>query len=221
MQTEMVNCVFTHFFGGVGIGGRPILTHEYSSGWITGTFTMVYLDVFAPSLFLVISRGYLSQTSERHMLASQSVSLREQSSLASFAPPGSLPSGCFVPVTPYALFHTSLSFHLRSGLCNYLFIYLIILLCHCILYWCLSSIVCKTITSIKFFKTEIERTGSVTSARVFKRSSRFCIGYIARDLDKPTARHDKLRGNSRPVLREPIGWALRVIRLSYTKGKIL
>lgn len=69
-------------------------------GELQELFTMVYLDVFAPSLFLFISRGYLSQTSERHMLASQSVSLREQSSLASFAPPGSLPNGCFVPVTP-------------------------------------------------------------------------------------------------------------------------
>lgn len=149
---------------------------------------MVYRDVFAPSLFLSISPGYLSQTSERHMLASQPVSLLEQSSLASFAPPGSLPNGCFVAVTPYALFHTSSSF---GGLYNNLSISQLFVIIggliflsfirHYILYGCFSNMVRKTITSIKLFETEIERAGSVTSARVFKRSSRFCIGYIARE----------------------------------------
>lgn len=40
---------------------------------------MVYRDVLALSISLSLSPGYLSLTSERHMLASLSVFLREQS----------------------------------------------------------------------------------------------------------------------------------------------
>lgn len=178
---------------------------------------MVYRDVFAPSLSFSLSP---QATCHRHLSAT-------------CLPPN--PSPCtsnlpFLPLPLQVLFPTDASLQwphapsfTRPPVSAVCIIYLFhnYLLYHqwfnfslfytSLLNWCFSNIVRKTITSIKFFETEIEHTGSVTSARVFKWSSRFCIGYIARVLDKPTARHDKLRGNSRPVLRDIIGWARRVV----------
>lgn len=223
MQTEMVNCVFTHFFGGVARRQAHLDTWIFL--WVNYRNFYHGLPWCLCSLSLSL---YLPRLPVTNIWAPHA-SLPTRTIFPCFLCPSRFSSQrtlrCSDPIrtlshvlqfrqSVYNNLSISQLFVIIGGLIFLSFIR------HYILCWCFSNIVRKTITSIKFFETEIERTGSVTSARVFKRSSRFCIGYIARDLDKPIARHDKLRGNSRPVLRETIGWALRVIRLSYTKGKI-
>ncbi len=209
MQTEMV--IFTHFFGGAA--RRQVHLDTWIFLWVNYRNCLPWFTVMS---LLSLSFSLSPQaTCRKHLSATclppctSNLPLLPLPLQVLFPTDASLqwphaPSFTRPPVSAVCiigLFHNYVLYHQWF---NFSLFYT------SLLYWCLSNIARKTMTSIKFFETEIEHTGSVTSVRVFKRSSRFCIGYIARDLDKPTARHDKLRGNSRPVLREIIGWALRV-----------